>query len=50
MPSPKRQQQTVMFIPVVRVSSGFLGFDAFISGMPPLFHLTIMVPPDESNS
>jgi len=42
--------QAVMFINMVRVSSGFIGFLAFISGMTPTFHLTIMVPPDESNS
>jgi hypothetical protein len=39
-----------MFINLVRVSSGFIGFLAFISGMTPTFHLTIMVPPDESNT
>ena len=39
-----------MLLHVVRVSSGFFGFYVVIFRLTPSFHLTIMVPPNESSS
>jgi hypothetical protein len=43
-------REKAMLLLMVRVSSGFIGILPFIFRMSPVFHLTIMVPPVDSNT